>query len=99
MSKKFPYSAYSNDEAPNYKKLVRYEINSPTEKQIRYLKVLIERCEKIGIPLDNFRMETKTKAGVRSAIKALNTLLAKNGYYDNYGNPVITYNAKEERSR
>ena len=85
MSIKYPYRGYIDRTIPaaaNYHNVTTGYQHFPTEKQMKYLDILKKTCEEEGIDLTNFHLRTKTKSGVKSSIRALQTLLKKNGYYE-----------------
>lgn len=85
MSNKYPYKGYTDKVTPAgayHSNVIRNYQYFPTEKQMKYLNDLKKTCEREGIDLENFQMRTKTKNDVKGSIRALQTLLRKNGYYD-----------------
>ena len=78
---------YKNgDYTPNHSiRLVKDKIHSiePTIKQAQYLDDLYKFCVRKGLVRDSFKI-SRTKQGMRSSIKALITILQKNGLAEEF---------------
>ena len=89
---KYPYSTHTSKERSyNYTKIMKARRRFPTEKQLKLINDLKATCERVGIDLTDFEMNINDMNGASSAIKALYTLLERNGY-DSWGHPIKVYN-------
>lgn len=97
MSRKYKYGGYAlpyvrPEPGYNCASLVSSYSSHATEKQMKYINDLRKTCEKVGIDLSNIEFHTKSISGAKSTIRALLTILTKNGY-DSKGNRL---NEKED---
>ena len=89
---KYPYSTHTSKERSyNYTKIMKARRHFPTEKQLKYIEDLKATCERVGIDLTNFEIRTNDMNAASGSIKALLTILEKNGY-DSRGNAMKVYN-------
>lgn len=88
----YPYSIHTSKERSyNYTKIIKARRRFPTEKQLKYIEDLKETCNRVGIDLTDFEIRTNDMNSASGSIKALLTILEKNGY-DSRGNAMKVYN-------